>query len=357
MNMYNIYRKFEKKSHIYYRHMVAKKMNKHYFNLLKTHNMPIKRLSNTQKREVDIIWGKGGDYLTHELVYSVTGKFDPRICSELLFRTKIELALNNQKLKHAWTDKNYFEMYFPDIDFPVVITRNIAGEFYDANYNIISNLEAKIKIKNYAKYAIKPSLDSGLGKNVSLKTKINDIDEVFREYKRDYIIQEVLDQYEPISKLNPSSVNVIRIVSLFINGRASSIMGALRCGAPGEFTDNSILKDGMGMFVIGITEEGKLKSKGYHSCGKQITQAPNGVRFSGLEIPNYEYIKELTEKMHSKIAHFGFIGFDIAIDKNGKPIVMEYNLRGPGILYYQYVNGPLFGERTGEIISYIQSKG
>jgi hypothetical protein len=297
----------------------------------------------------------GGGYATHELVYSVTGEFNPRVCSELLFRTKVEFAINDQRLKHAWTDKNYFEYFFPNEDFPVAIVRNIAGVFYDNAYNVITEEKAKNLIAKYEKYAIKPTIDNGFGKNVRMITRTDDINAVFAQYGRDYIIQEIMEQYAPIAELNPSSVNVIRLISLFVNGRVSPIMAALRCGAPGSFNDNCITADGRGMFVIGITEDGKLKDRAFHSCGEKISCAPNGANFTGMQIPNYESIKKLTSDVHSKLAHFGFIGFDIAIDKNGKPVIMEYNLRGPGVLYYQYVNGPLFGDRTDEIISIVKA--
>jgi len=34
---------------------------------------------------------------------------------------------------------------------------------------------------------------------------------------------------------------------------------------------------------------------------------------------------------------------------------MEYNTKGPGSIYYQFVNGPLFGEHTEEIMNYLKN--
>jgi hypothetical protein len=131
------------------------------------------------RKKKSITSGERGEYATHELVYSVTGEFNPRVCSEYLFRTKIEFAINNQRLKHAWTDKNYFDYFFTNVRFPVAIVRNISGVFYDNAYTVITEAKAKKLIAKYDKYAIKPTIDNGLGKNVRMMTRDNDIDAVF----------------------------------------------------------------------------------------------------------------------------------------------------------------------------------
>jgi hypothetical protein len=87
-------------------------------------------------------------------------------------------------------------------------------------------------------------------------TNYDDTEKVLNQYGQDYIIQKVINQYDPISKLNPSSVNVIRITSLFLNGKITPISGALRCGAPGSVSDNYVTSDGRGMFIIGINDDG-----------------------------------------------------------------------------------------------------
>jgi len=289
-------------------------------------------------------------------VYSVTGRFDVRVCSERLFRTKIELAINNPTFKSAWADKSYFDLFFPDVRFPYTIIKNVAGIFYDHDYNMLSREKAKCIMSEFTQFIIKPSLDNGFGRGVKLISGRVDHDALFSEYKSDFVIQKVLEQCEPFARLNPTSVNVLRVISLFFNGRVTPIMAALRCGALGSVTDNYITPDGLGMFVIGVNEDGKLKDEAFHSCGKRITKAPNGVDFTGINIPNYEKIKELVTAVHSRMAHFGFVGFDIAIEKNGEPVVIEYNIKSPGVLYYQYVNGPLFGDRTEEIAQMIRNK-
>lgn len=344
-----------------YRKYCTNSSFRHYKKLLKLHNIPLKKLTSEQKREVDKIWKGCGsyDYKTHRLVYSVSGKFDPRVMSEKLFRTTIEMQLNHQTFKNSWSDKSYFSWLWGKDLFPTNVVANVNGTFYDVNYNVVSEQQALELISKYDKLIIKPSIETGFGKNVALMDNCSDSDGVkamFKKYGANFVVQEVLKQHEMLSSFNASSVNVIRFISLFIDGEVRPVMCALRCGAEGSISDNNITKDGMGMFVIGLDENGRLRNEAYHSCGKKITVCPNGVEFAGRELPGYHKMIEIIKECHSKMAHFGFVGWDFAIDENGEPRIMEYNIKGPGVLYYQYANGPLLGEYTEMIAERFKNK-
>ncbi len=347
-----MYQQFDSKVHVLSRKMGAERSAKHYFSMLEANGMEIKRLNVEQKEQVKEAWNghvtKKG-LATHELVYSVTGRFNPYICSELLFRTKIELAMNDFKLKFGFSDKNYFDMMFPNEPMPHTLVRNINGVFLNRDYRPISEDEIKGILAPYEKVIVKPSIDNGFGKSVKLYEQ-KDFDKIGNDYSRDYLIQEVLTQHASVSALNASSINVVRVVSLSLNGKVSPVNYGLRCGAAGAITDNFITKDGRGMFVIGVEADGTLKNEAFYSCGEKITVAPNGAEFAGVKLPNFKEALEMTTRMHEKLPHFGFIGFDVCFDADGSPRIMELNMRGPGVLYYQYANGPLFGERTQEVI-------
>lgn len=347
-----LYEKFDRKVHVISREIGANSSAKHYFELRKSQGLPIARLTADQKAQVNEVWkGKVSSkgFATHELVLSATGKFDPYICSELMFRTSIELALNNFQLKFGFSDKNYFDRMFPGEPMPTAVIRNINGVFLDAQYRQITRQDALKLMNSHEKLIAKPSIENGFGKSVSLYQN-KDFERVFDDFKQNYIVQEVLTQHSSVSALNPTSINVVRVISLSLNGKVSPVNYALRCGAQGSITDNQITKDGRGMFVIGIKPDGTLKDEAYYSCGEKITVAPNGENFSGIKLPNFSDALKMTTRMHEAMPHFGFMGFDVCFDPDGSPRIMEMNIRGPGVLYYQYANGPLFAERTQEVI-------
>ena len=350
MSLLSLYRKFDNYAHLLSRKMGARKSSKHYFRMLKEHSIPIRRLTSKQKRQVNEIWGGAvSDFSTHELVYSVTGRFDPYVCSELLFRTNIELKINNFQLKYGFSDKNYFDKLTNGAPMPKTVVRNINGTFLDEEYRPLTYDDVLNIIGKYDSLIVKPSIENGCGKSVKLYSK-NDYTDIFTDFKQDYLIQEVLRQHNLLSSLNSSSINVVRVISIYLNGVVSPVNYTLRCGAQGAITDNFVSEDGKGMFVIGINPDGTLKDEAYHSCGEKITVAPNGMEFAGKQLPYFKEALELTTHIHEQLPHFGFIGFDVCFDEDGSPRIMELNFRGPGVLYYQYANGALFGDRTEEII-------
>lgn len=348
----SMYKRFDGKMHVLSRVMGANKSAKHYFTMLKEHDIPIRKLSAEQKKQVMAVWGdriKSNCYATHELVYSVTGRFDPCICPEMLFRTHIELKMNSFQLKYGFSEKNYFDLMFPDEPMPKTVVRNINGALLDGDYRPIDRAEAENILSQHEKLIVKPSIENGVGKGVKLYQK-DQYQDIFKDFKRDYLVQEVLKQHESVSALNSSSINVVRVISLSLNGKISPVSCTLRCGATGAITDNLVTKDGRGMFVIGVKMDGTLKDEAFFSCGERITVAPNGQQFAGVRLPNFDKALEMTTRIHEKLPHFGFVAFDVCFDEDGSPRIMEFNIRGPGVLYYQYTNGPLFGERTQEVI-------
>lgn len=240
--------------------------------------------------------------------------------------------------------------------FPDTIFRNISGKFLDKDYNPVSKADVITLLESKDKFVVKPSIDNGVGKGVMLIKHGDNIVKILSDFGTDYIIQEVFEQHPTIARFNPSSVNVIRYISLYYNREVIPVMAALRCGAEGAFTDNSIDSDGKGMFVIGIDDNGRLKDIGYHSCGLSLKDCPNGEKFAGVQIPGFDKITQTVKEAHKRLVHFGFVAWDFAVGKDGEPCCMEYNIKGPGVLYYQYVNGPLFGQYTKDVLEYCKNK-
>ena len=50
------------------------------------------------------------------------------------------------------------------------------------------------------------------------------------------------------------------------------------------------------------------------------------------------------------------IGWDVTIDKEGNPIVIEVNLDRALIEAHQVFNGPVFGDRLAEVKEYIENR-
>ena len=211
------------------RRRLIKKANEHRFSMLEQQGIELKKLTDKQKKEVDAVYKKYGvpyKYITHQLVYSVTGEFDPYIVPEDFFRVCIDPVLCEYDLKHFLSDKNYFNLFMPDTAFPKTIVRNIRGNFYNEEFRLISKNDAKKKIQEYDSVVVKPSYDSGSGKSVELIDS-EKVDNIF-DRKKDYVVQQVLKQHSSFAKLNESSVNVLLTANpvlplLYIFSKAAAV--------------------------------------------------------------------------------------------------------------------------------------
>ena len=125
--------------------IITNKLNKHRIALLKNSGLTYKKLNESQKKEVDSVYKKYKhkyDDVTHELVLSVTGVFSPNIIPEGFFRTFIDPILNDYDFKYVFSDKNYFEIFMPSVNFPKSILHNIRGTLYDSDYHILNKEQA-----------------------------------------------------------------------------------------------------------------------------------------------------------------------------------------------------------------------
>ena len=334
---------------------IVKDSNKQRFRDLKNCGIEIRKLTSEQKSQIDSIYKKYGykySYDTHILTYSITGKFDANILPEDMYRAFLELKLNNIEQKFVMSDKNYFELYMPEVKFPDVIVRNINGVFYDNERNIITKEAAEELLSKYEKVVVKPSVENGSGRGVELVDVSST--RVTERFGKNYVVQKLLVQHPFLSSFNKSSVNVVRVVTLFLGEKVVPLSAALRYGGEGSFTDNKVSKDGKGMTIVGITEDGILRDKGYFSCGASVTETPSGLSFAGLKIPKFDEMVALAVKQHSYFPNIRIIGWDFTLNENEDVVVIEYNIKAPGVLYYQWVNGPLFGAQTSNILDEIK---
>ena len=169
----------------------------------------------------------------------------------------------------------------------------------------------------------------------------------------DLIIQELLYQSDFMASFNPDSVNTFRLLTLNINERCTVLSSFVRMGAKGSFVDN--LCSGGGA-LVGISQDGKLCDFGIRKDYSKCYETPTGLAFKGMQVPDWNNIKETVIGFHQHIPYANLIGWDITVDKKGVPIVIEINLDSAEIEAHQIFNGPVFGDRLDEVRNYIEKK-
>lgn len=317
-----------------------------------------KKLSVNQKNTIKTYFKERGykniktDW--HQFFIANNGCFSEKYISDDIFHPIISNAVNQKKQWPALLDKNLLETLFFGFKQPKSIIKNING-FYYINSNQVNKLEAIDEwSKHTDKLVIKPSIESGGGREIvsfSIENGITTfnglhIGDLLNRYKKDFIIQKVVHQYSKLKKLNSSSLNTLRIMTYLKEKEVHVLSAIIRIGKTGMFTDNN----SSGGIVCGINENGSLKEYGYLSSGKREKVTESKVPLSDCFIPSYNKAIEMVKDMHFKIPYFRIISWDIGIDDENCPVLIEYNTYNQNIRIHQLTNGPLFGEFTEELL-------
>ena len=166
-------------------------------------------------------------------------------------------------------------------------------------------------------------------------------------------MQEVIQQHSVLARLNESSVNPIRVMTLRLNGNIHYLHSTVRFGIPGAITDINF-KDGKEIAQLcAVDATGELAGYFYNNDGLKKPLTSLGIE-ENLYIPNFNKVIDMAIEIHKGLHHFDLVGSDITLNRSGDPIMIEYNVYWPGPIYPQYCNGPLVGEYTEELLKTIR---
>ncbi len=279
----------------------------------------------------------------HRAYAAANGIVSDDYVPEDLFYTNIEAALNAPRRAAFYLDKNNMDKLRLSCVFPYTLGRIVCGRFLSADYQ-----EADpASLAAYPSVVVKPSLDSGGGRDVVFLSGTEAADFAKRHPDEECIFQEPIKQCAELAALAPDSVNTIRIMTMLEEGGVRELVSVLRFGRRGSRVDNQAA----GGISCGI-KNGRLIAKAYDKNFHSYDRHPDtGVVFEGYEVPAFEKALRLCFDLHAKIPEIGLISWDIAIDEKHQPVVIELNMINQEINFLQLANGPLFGDRLAEILA------
>ncbi len=155
------------------------------------------------------------------------------------------------------------------------------------------------------------------------------------------IIQKVVEQHHLLEKVNPSSINTFRVLSsINRDGKVEIKFVYLRFGVGGSRLDN-ISRGGGWVYIF---PNGRADDCSYNLEGFELVRIhpDTKVEFSTLSFPFYDKILRLCEKSHQKIPHASLIGWDVFINKEGIPKLIEWNAKNPFFWPVEARYGPFF---------------
>lgn len=296
-------------------------------------------------------WKKYGykpDKYWYQIFSDREQKVDPRYIPDDLYYGELVPYFSNSQFRRFGEDKCYHDVWVSDIKRPQTICKNIAGVFYDASMKPISRDEAiDLTVSFEDDFLIKPSIDSGEGRLIQFfapgSIDRNAAGGVFDEMGANFIVQAAVKQHPLLAQMNPTSLNTIRVVTFFFEGEVHVLSSILRVGAPNARVDNV----GAGGFACPIRPDGQLNDSAVNRKAKWVTKNAAGIRFADVKIPEYDKVLEAVKKAHTRLAHFKLIGWDMSVDVDGDPVLIEYNTC-PGS--NQITCGPTFGDLTERVL-------
>ena len=296
-------------------------------------------------REVPIDW--------HQYYYSRNGFWSEKYIPTSIYNTEIIWRLNKYHFRHAYADKGFYDTLFSGINRPRTIIKNINGYYYDDQHPL-SETEAVERCSNLKEAIIKPSLGGTWGIGVKLiqssdgiviDTK-HSVKDLFESYKKQsFIVQERLQQHPDLAKLNPTSLNTIRVLSYRRDDEVIIIYAVIRIGRKGQVVDNETAG---GIKADIDLQTGRIKGCAIGSLKEsQMPFTDVGTPIDGFQIPCFGKVLEVVKEMHFRLPYFNLIGWDMTVDKDGVPTIIEWNRAAE---LSQVAHGPAFGDLTEEIL-------
>lgn len=317
---------------------------------------PMKPLTAGQKADVKAFFKKhiGREVPTdwHQYFYSRNGFWSEKYIPTSIYNTEILWRLNKFQFRYAYADKGTYDSRFYDINRPCTIVKNVNGYFYDGQHPI-TEAEAIERCSNLKEAIIKPTLGGTWGVGVKLIQTTNgivsdtnqSIKDLFASYRQSYIVQERLEQHPDLAKLNPTSLNTIRVMSYRRGDEIVILYAVIRIGRKGQIIDNETAG---GIKADIDLQTGRIKGSAMGSpTESRMPLTDVGTPTDGHQIPCFDKVLEVVKKMHLRVPYFNLIGWDMSVDTEGKPTLIEWN-SAPQLS--QVGHGPAFGDLTEEVL-------
>ncbi|MBQ3371208.1 MAG: hypothetical protein IJG48_09430 [Mogibacterium sp.] len=178
---------------------------------------------------------------------------------------------------------------------------------------------------------LKPRFES-LGKGIRLIHK-SEFDEagmgkafisLVDEYRR-FLLEGYINAAEEIRRLNPDSVNTVRVMAYYDGEKTTIFSVSMRIGHAGSFVDNA----GAGGITVAIDKEtGRIDSDGYDEKGLVYECHPdNGIKLKGYQLPAWDKALATVEEISRSLEGAKFVGWDLACTDKYEWVLVEGNGR------------------------------
>jgi hypothetical protein len=153
------------------------------------------------------------------------------------------------------------------------------------------------------------------------------------------VVQSAIRQHPFFNQFTPDCVSTLRITTVKPPGQSAEHKASiLRFGHAG-----ATFVTGDAIRVPVIDDRGTLSERAADaSWVPHMVHPDSRVAFSGKHIPGFQRAVAMCEKLHDESPFAVLIGWDVAIDRSGAPVLMEWNEGAAGIALSEASLGPCF---------------
>lgn len=297
------------------------------------------------------------------LYESMNGIYKKDYFPEMYYSVKLEPAINPPEYCRILQDKSLLSTIYgaaEGVRFPEMYLKCCNGCYGDGKGKLLTKEEAVTSLGDIGECVIKPTVETGSGKGVSLLDMRNGKDArhgetaeaIIDRYGRNFVVQAKIKNSTGFSSVYPASLNTIRLITYIVENEIHHAPLVMRIGVGGAEVDN-IHNGGI---CIGVNEDGTLKPKayqlGYGDKTVTFSKHPDtGITFGGYYIGDVQKLIKSAERLHSLTPHVGMISWDLTFDENENVVLIEANCQGQSVWFPQIVNEcAIFGDDTPYMI-------
>lgn len=305
------------------------------------------------------LWGRRvKKYLTQPLpatryIHSIGGGKTPVVYADILFSAltwgaTIEDYTAMEFYRKSWRERNgfvtawrnfiwlYRRMYDERakevFDHKETFNRVFADFIKRDWLNTKERSESDIRnfISKHGTVIVKPT-DSAEGNGIFKLSNENKeaVDRLISEVKAGavYNIEQLIVQHSDMARLNPHSVNTVRIETIIDRKGDVHINNTVVIMGTNESVVNNTHSGGIMCHID--PESGIIDSHGRNPRGEKYFRHPaSGLVLPGYQLPEWEELENFVRKLAKKVPSARYIGWDIVIQENGYEVI-EGNTR-PG---------------------------
>lgn len=293
----------------------------------------------------------------HRLYASYTGKWDPKYIPEMLFSVNLEPNSSRRCDRDALADKNNLVLFAQGggLRIPNVYASCTCG-LVNRNGVLLNMNETVNALSNIGPCVIKRTRDSDSGRDVAIVDfkdgrdieSGKSVKSIVESMGGEWVCQERVHQHESIDKIYPESVNTLRIVTYMTDQGVGACPVTLRIGQGGAKVDNA---HAGGIFIY-VDNDGYLGDEAFTEYQKRFIKHPDTeIPFKGRWIAGVPEAIEAVKRCHFAVSELGFISWDVCVDEEGMPTLLEVNLVSQAVWMSQMASGlSMFGDDTPSVV-------